>query len=68
SSITLQPGVTYTHTSKAAEIMLVLSGNTTITGSDTLDLQKGQAVFVCSGETYKMTGNALVFKATVPVS
>ena len=68
SSITLHPGVTYTHTSKAAEIMLVLSGNTTIAGSDTLDLQKGQAVFVCSGETYKMTGNALVFKATVPVS
>ena len=68
SSITLQPGVTYTHTSQAAEIMLVLNGNTTITGSDTLNLQKGQAVFVSSGENYKMTGNALVFKATVPVS
>ncbi|KAA2238532.1 mannose-6-phosphate isomerase, class I [Chitinophaga agrisoli] len=68
SSITLQTGTVYEHTSQAAEIMLVLKGDATITGSDNLELRQGQSVFVSAGEPYRITGNALIFKATVPVN
>ncbi|HEY0609826.1 MAG TPA: mannose-6-phosphate isomerase, class I, partial [Chitinophaga sp.] len=67
SQLKLQPGVIYENTAKAAEIMLVLNGSAVISGSDTLDLQKGQSVFVAAGETYKIEGEALLYKATVPV-
>jgi len=67
SRIALQPGTIYEHTSQAAEILLVLSGGAVITGSDQLELHKGQAVFVGSGETYRISGKALLYKATVPV-
>jgi len=67
SQIKLQPGTIYENTAKAAEIMLVLQGSAVISGSDTLDLQQGQSVFVAAGETYKMEGEALLYKASVPV-
>jgi len=67
SQIKLQPGTVYENTAKAAEIMLVLHGSAVISGSDTLDLQQGQSVFVAAGETYKMEGEALLYKASVPV-
>ena len=67
SQIKLQPGTIYENTAKAAEIMLVLHGSAVISGSDTLDLQQGQSVFVAAGETYKMEGDALLYKASVPV-
>ncbi len=67
SQISLQPGTIYEHNSKAAEILLVLNGSAVISGSDTLDLQKGQSVFVSSNEHYRIEGAALIYKATVPV-
>ncbi|NSL86465.1 mannose-6-phosphate isomerase, class I [Chitinophaga sp. Mgbs1] len=69
SRINLQPGQVYTYTAKAAEIMIVISGNATIKGSDTLSLEKGQCVMAAYGETYEITtsGNVELYKATVPV-
>lgn len=67
SRITLQPGTVYENTSKAAEIMIVLEGSAVISGSDTLDLKKGQSVFVSDNESYRIEGEALIYKATVPV-
>jgi mannose-6-phosphate isomerase len=67
SQIKLQSGTIYENTAKAAEIMLVLSGSAVISGSDTLDLQQGQSVFVAAGERYRIEGEALIYKATVPV-
>lgn len=69
SKINLQKGQVYTHTTQAAEIMIVISGSATIKGSDTLALHKGQSVFAAYGETYELStdDNVEVFKATVPV-
>jgi mannose-6-phosphate isomerase len=67
SQISLQPGAIYENTSKAAEILLLLQGSAVISGSNRLDLQKGQSVFVAAGETYRIEGEALLYKATVPL-
>lgn len=67
SQISVQPGTIYENTSKAAEILLVLKGSAVISGSDTLDLQQGQSVFVSAGETYRIEGEGLLYKATVPL-
>lgn len=67
SQIKVQPGTIYENTAKAAEIMLLLNGSVVISGSDTLDLQQGQSVFVAAGETYRIEGEGLLYKATVPL-
>ncbi|QJB36073.1 mannose-6-phosphate isomerase, class I [Chitinophaga oryzae] len=69
SKINISAGQVYTYTTKAAEIMIVMSGAATIKGSDTLDLHKGQCVMAAYGESYEITtsGNVEIFKATVPV-
>ncbi|UYQ95096.1 mannose-6-phosphate isomerase, class I [Chitinophaga horti] len=68
SRIQLEAGITYKHTSTAAEILILMSGAATVTGSDTLALTKGQCAFVAFGETYSVTASAstVIFKAAIP--
>lgn len=64
SKINISEGQTYQHTARAAEILIVINGNATIKGEDTIALQKGQCVFTAYNATYQITGNAEIFKAT----
>ncbi|RAJ79313.1 mannose-6-phosphate isomerase [Chitinophaga dinghuensis] len=70
SDINIQAGQTYNHAANAPEIMIVMSGNATISDAETtITLQKGQCVFVAIGANYNITtnDNAAIYKATVPV-
>ncbi|PUZ20136.1 mannose-6-phosphate isomerase, type 1 [Chitinophaga costaii] len=60
--------VYYEHTAQAAEILILLDGDATITGSEnTVALLKGQCAFIAYGEDYRISSSnsALLYKATV---
>ncbi|MGF6848524.1 mannose-6-phosphate isomerase [Chitinophaga sp. W3I9] len=69
SKIDLTAGQVYKHTAKAAEILIVMKGNATIKGEDTLALQKGQCAFTAYGATYEIStdSGAELFKATAGI-
>ncbi|MCW3465716.1 mannose-6-phosphate isomerase, class I [Chitinophaga nivalis] len=66
SNITLQPGQVYTHTTTAAEILIVMEGDADIIGTEALALHKGQCVFAAYDATYQIKTNngVMLFKAT----
>ncbi|HVI46173.1 MAG TPA: mannose-6-phosphate isomerase, class I [Chitinophaga sp.] len=69
SKINIRKGQIYEHTANAAEILILMSGDATINGSDTLTLHKGQSVFLAYSETYQLSteDHAELFKATVNI-
>lgn len=68
SKIQLDAGGTYTHTSSSLEIFVVMQGKIKIRGTNILDVRKGEAAAIASGETYVISANddVLVYKAFVP--
>lgn len=71
SQIVLQPGQRYEHTSGSTEILLVLEGSATLTGtgSEAIDLGKGQAAAAWFNAPYQIetTTGVTIYKAGVPV-
>lgn len=69
SRIQLAAQQTYQHNSVAPEILIVMEGAATVSGSDTLEVTKGQCVFAAYGEQYSIKTSAatVIFKAAIPV-
>lgn len=70
SRISLQAGERYVHTAASAEILLLLKGEASVSGSAQLQLAQGDTALALAGEQYEVTttSQALIFKASVPVN
>lgn len=69
SQIILNSSKHYKTTSKTAQILIVIDGEVEISEEDTtLNLKKGDAVFLVANSSYKMSSSssAILYKATAP--